>query len=75
MLDKAPGNIVAFRKQFDMTTLPQNATLYLFADVRYTLWVNCRYVERGAARFEPAAPEYDSVDIAKFMHTGGYVSR
>lgn len=70
MLDKAPENMVTFRKQFEMTTLPQHATLHLFADVRYMLWVNGRYVERGPARFEPAAPEYDSVDITKFMCAG-----
>jgi hypothetical protein len=70
MLDKAPENMVAFRKQFEMTTLPQHATLHLFADVRYMLWVNGRYVERGPARFEPAAPEYDSVDITTFMCAG-----
>jgi alpha-L-rhamnosidase len=69
-LDKAPENMVAFRKQFEMTTLPQHATLHLFADVRYMLWVNGRHVERGPARFEPAAPEYDSVDITKFMCAG-----
>ena len=50
--------------------LPQHATLHLFADVRYMLWVNGRYVERGPARFEPAAPEYDSVDITKFLRAG-----
>ena len=70
MLDKAPENMVAFRKQFEMTTLPQHATLHLFADVGYMLWVNGRYVERGPARFEPAAPEYDSVDITTFMCAG-----
>jgi hypothetical protein len=73
MLDKAPENMVAFRKQFEMTTLPQHATLHLFADVRYMLWVNGRYVERGPARFEPAAPEYDSVDITKCISAGSNV--
>ena len=52
IVDKAPGNMVAFRKQFEVATLPQKAMVHLFADVRYMLWVNGRYVERGPVRFE-----------------------
>lgn len=73
IVDKAPGNMVAFRKQFEVTTLPQKATVHLFADVRYMLWVNGRYAGRGPARFEPAAPEYDSIDVTKFLRSGSNV--
>jgi hypothetical protein len=33
------------------------ARLHLFADARYVLWINGRYVERGPCRFDPAGPE------------------
>jgi hypothetical protein len=73
IVDKAPGNMVAFRKQFEVATLPQKAMVHLFADVRYMLWVNGRYVERGPVRFEPAAPEYDAIDVTKFLRSGSNV--
>jgi len=73
MPDNASENMVVFRKKFTVPVLARHATLHLFADVRYMLWVNGRYVERGPARFEPAAPEYDSVDLTKFMRAGSNV--
>ena len=73
IVDNAPGNMVVFRKQFEVATLPQQTTLHVFADVRYLLWVNGNYAERGPARFEPTAPEYDSIDIAKLLRPGSNV--
>lgn len=61
---------VAFRKCFSLPGAPAQAKLYLFADVRYMLWINGRYVLRGPARFNPKGPEYDSDDVAPFLQTG-----
>ena len=65
-----PGVAVGFRKSFSLEQKPTGACLQLFADARYVLWVNGRYVERGPARFQPKGPEYDSVEIADFLQAG-----
>ena len=46
-----PGVAVGFRKSFNLARIPASASLQLFADARYILWVNGTYVERGPARF------------------------
>ena len=53
---------VAFRKTFELADTAAPATLQLFADSRYMLWVNGKYVLRGPCRFNPKRPEFDSVD-------------
>lgn len=64
------GICVAFRKSFELAGTDKGVTLNIFADTRYMLWVNGRYVQRGPARFEPKAPEYDSIDITSNLHDG-----
>ncbi len=61
---------VAFRKSFSRPENPGAATLHLFADSRYILWVNGKYALRGPCRFNPKQPEYDSVDLGPFLQTG-----
>ena len=67
------GACVAFRKHFQLADTAKQVTLQIFADARYMLWVNGQYVQRGPARFEPQAPEYDSMDITPNLHTGDNV--
>ena len=62
-IQDATGVAVAFRKKISFAAPPVHATLHLFADARYLLWVNGKYVERGPARFQPNGPEYDSVNL------------
>ena len=61
---------VAFRKTFSLDQVPSAATLHLFADSRYILWVNGRYVVRGPCRFDPKRPEYDTVDVRPWLQSG-----
>lgn len=61
---------VAFRKRFTLTDAAAPATLHIFADSRYMLWVNGNYVLRGPCRFNPKRPEYDSVDLRPFLRPG-----
>ena len=64
------GIALGFRKTFDLASKPSSALLHLFADARYILWVNGTYVDRGPARFQPNGPEYDTINISKFLHPG-----
>ncbi len=61
---------VAFRKSFDLAKRPDSATLHLFADSRFLLWVNGRHVLRGPSRFHPDRPEYDTLDLAPHLRAG-----
>jgi hypothetical protein len=67
---KVQSAFVAFRKQFSLSTAPTQAELYIFADVRYMLWINGQYVLRGPARFVPLGPEYDSDNVASYLKSG-----
>ena len=72
-LDSAPFGQEAysvFRKEFQLAAVPERATLQIFADSRYILWINGRYVERGPCRFHPSHPEYDKLDVTSFLHQG-----
>jgi len=64
------GVAVAFRKTFELPKRPAQATLSLFADARYILWVNGTYVDRGPARFQPNGPQYDVFDLAQHLQAG-----
>ncbi|BCM93531.1 hypothetical protein IAD21_05422 [Abditibacteriota bacterium] len=64
------SSFVAFRKRFSLPTAPRKATMHLFADVRYMVWINGQYVLRGPARFEPTGPEYDSMEVGRFLKAG-----
>ena len=61
---------VTFRKTFTLGKGPHRAALSIFADARYILWVNGRYVDRGPGRFQPNAPEYDVLEIAPHLRAG-----
>ena len=65
-----PGVAVVFRKTFQLSAKPARADLHLFADARYVLWVNGKYVERGPNRFQPNGPEYDTINVAPFLKAG-----
>jgi alpha-L-rhamnosidase len=71
--DQKKGACVAFRKHFQVAEAEKKLTLQIFADARYMLWVNGQYVQRGPARFEPLAPEYDSMDITTNLRNGDNV--
>jgi alpha-L-rhamnosidase len=60
----------AFRKSFVLATNPPQASLQIFADSRYILWINGRYVLRGPCRFDWHGPQYDTLNISPFLQPG-----
>ena len=62
----------AFRGSATLATAPpaRSATLYIFADARYILFINGAYVARGPGRFFPSRPEFDSIDVSSFLQVG-----
>jgi hypothetical protein len=61
---------VAFRKRFEIQRPPSSASLNIFADSRYLLWIDGQYVARGPCRFNPSHPRYDSFDVTRYLHVG-----
>ena len=68
--EQGNAKAVAFRKSFQLKQKPNSAILNLFADAKYMLWINGKYVARGPCRFDPKRPEYDTRDIAQSLVSG-----
>ena len=66
----ATSAFVAFRKTFFVPPGVTAATLHVFADSRYQLWINGAYAGRGPVRFEPRGPQYDTVDVGGKLVAG-----
>jgi alpha-L-rhamnosidase len=61
---------VLFRHVVELPAAPESATIRVFADSRYRLFVNGERVEYGPARFPQSAPEYDSIDLTGWLAAG-----
>lgn len=66
-----PGRnqFVSFFQDVDLVS-PCSLVLQLFADTRYRLWVNERFVAYGPARFVTEFPEFDRYDLQPWLKTG-----
>ena len=59
-----------FRKEYDFSELPLRAVAQLFADGRYKLFVNGKFLGRGPTRASAVFPRYDEYDIKPFLQKG-----
>ena len=59
-----------FRTAFELAGAPAGGCLSIFADTRYRLIVNGQVLGHGPARFFPAKPEYDTIDLAPALRQG-----
>jgi alpha-L-rhamnosidase len=64
------GHTAVFRKTFDLPIQNDPASVVIFADSYYALYVNGEYVVSGPGRFDPKWPEYDSIDVTTLLHQG-----
>ncbi|TVR46551.1 MAG: hypothetical protein EA425_17130 [Puniceicoccaceae bacterium] len=70
--DDAPerNQFVCFERCFTLVEQPAGALLHLFADTRYRLQVNGRFVASGPGRFVTSHPEYDTHELAPLLVAG-----
>ena len=69
----AQGSYVGFRRTFALApsaNLSTGATLHLFADSRYLVWINGMLTSRGPVRFDPEGPSYDSIFALTLLKSG-----
>lgn len=61
---------VAFRKEFDLSTIPDRATLQATADAQYAAYINGVWVGQGPARAFPDDWRYDTFEVAHLLRPG-----
>jgi len=59
-----------FRKTFNLTHRCDKAELRIFADSRYKLYLNGRYIGRGPGRASPNYPRYDHYSVQSWLKKG-----
>ena len=65
-----PNQFMRFRKTFQLTGVPADAHIAVFADSRYQLYVNGHLVGRGPARGPVFWGYYDVFNVAKYLKPG-----
>ncbi len=73
--DSAPyrNQFVRFERILDVDGDPGGLALHLFADTRYRLRVNGKFVAAGPGRFVTQFPEFDTHDLAPLLRLGSNV--
>jgi len=66
----APNVYGYFRRSFRLDGAPQGGRLFIAADTRYQLFVNGRFVGRGAPQSQPYFQYYDEYDMDGLLRPG-----
>ncbi len=72
----APGEqangygVYLFRKDIELTAKPSGFIIHVSADNRYKLYVNEKLVSLGPARGDLTHWNFETVDLAPYLHTG-----
>ena len=59
-----------FRTRFELSSIPKIFPVHVSADNRYKLFINEKIVSIGPARGDIAHWNFETVDLAPFLHTG-----
>jgi hypothetical protein len=62
--------VVSFLRRFEAGPDPSGTLLHLFADSRYRIWLNGRFVAFGPGRFVSGLGQYDSYDLGAYLDYG-----
>src|SRR5574337_1578802 len=63
-----------FRKNFALTSTPAHFIIHVSADNRYKLFINGQLVSLGPARGDLFHWNYETVDLASYLHQGENVA-
>lgn len=72
-LDKTGGGRMVhalFRREFELSSVPDQALINLFADSHYQLYVNGVHLAFGPARFYPEYPLFDTHNLSDYLREG-----
>jgi alpha-L-rhamnosidase len=61
---------VGFRRDIELSAVPDSLPVRISADARYVLWVNGREIGRGPVRSQPSRWTYDTYDLASALVAG-----
>jgi len=64
------NNYVYFRNEFELKEIPQNASICLYANSNYNLFVNGQFINYGPIRSYAVHPYFDSINISSFLNKG-----
>lgn len=59
-----------FRRTFSIPSAFDCATLKIWADTRFILWINGKYIARGPGRSDPRLSRYDVLDVSALLNEG-----
>jgi hypothetical protein len=60
----------AFRKTFDLDTLPVEAWLRISADAQFCVWINGNWIGQGPIRSYPNNYKYHTYSISQYLRVG-----
>ena len=73
---KVPGSnptsygVYVFRKQLELSSVPDNFTIYISADNRYKLYANEKLVSIGPSKSDIEHWHFETVDLAPYLSVG-----
>ncbi len=62
--------VFLYRRNFDLSTLPDSFIVYVSADNRYKLYINGHLISNGPARGDINHWRYETVDLVPFLNVG-----
>jgi hypothetical protein len=65
-----PNSMIACRGTLALPAAPRRATLHIFADTKYKVYINGRFVGAGPAPFRKPVIQVDACDAAPFLQAG-----
>lgn len=70
MHEDIESHMMLARRSFELSSLPESATLGITASSIYQLYVNGTYINRGPARSVPHHQSFDILDLRNYLRIG-----